>query len=165
MTGFLEFLALLLIGVFMLVGLLGVIIPIIPGTLLIWLGAIIYALVFGIESLGWPAFVFISLLGLFTGTADLWLPLLGAKTRGMSKRAMLLGGVGALIGTFILPLIGTIIGYMIGLILGEYDKRGDWDEARKAGLGGLADWGVATAVQLVGGFIMIFIFLMGVILN
>lgn len=165
MDGLLEILLLLLVGLCMLVGLVGVIIPIIPGALLIWLGVVVYAFGFGIEAIGWPSFILISLLGLFAGTADLWLPLVGAKTRGLSKRALLLGSIGAIIGTFVLPLIGTIIGYMLGLLAGEYNKHGDWELAKKRSLGGLADWGVATAVQLAGGLIMIFIFLISVTLN
>ena len=86
------------------------------------------------------------------------MPLLGAKTVGASLRAMVYGTIGAIIGTFIAPLLGTLIGYAGGILLGEYQVRGDWQEALKASLGGLAGWGLATAVQLGGGILILIIF-------
>ncbi len=150
---------------FIVVGIIGTLIPVIPGTLLIWLGTAVYVWHVGIAAFGaWP-FALISLLALVTGTADLWLPLLGAKTGGASWRAMLLGTLGAILGTFLLPIpiVGTVAGYIGGLILGEYQKYGDWEQARKAGLRGLASWGVATAVQAGGGILILAIFIIRVL--
>ena len=153
-----------LIVAIMILGIIGVIIPIIPGTLLIWLSITLYVWSKGMAVLGWGSFVLITLIALVTGTADLWLPLLGAKSGGASKRALLLGGIGALLGTFMFPVLGTIVGYALGLLLGEYHKRGDWLEARRASLGGVAGWGVATAIQLGGGLLMLLIFVVRVLL-
>jgi hypothetical protein len=142
----------------MILGLVGIIVPLLPGSLLIWLAALVYVIVTGFSSLSLPAFLVITLIALVTGTADLWLPLLGAQKGGASKRSLVFGVAGAIIGTFIAPLLGTIIGYAVGILLGEYHKRGDWNAAFKASLGGVAGWGVATAVQLGGGLLMIAIF-------
>ncbi len=143
---------------FMVIGLVGVVIPILPGTLLVWLAAVIYALVSGIDSMGWGAFIILNIVGLFTGTADLWLPLLGAKSTGASKRSMLLGLIGMIVGTMIMPLVGTVVGYGIGILLGEYHKQPDWNKAIHAALGGMAGWGVATIIQFGGALLMIIIF-------
>jgi uncharacterized protein YqgC (DUF456 family) len=139
-------------------GLIGTVVPMIPGSLLIWVAVLVYVLVNGMASVGWLAFIFISLIALATGTADLWMPLLGAKKVGASLRAMVYGTIGAIIGTFFAPLLGTLVGYAGGILLGEYQKRGDWEEAFKVSLGGLAGWGLATAVQLGGGLLILAIF-------
>lgn len=139
-------------------GLIGTVVPMIPGSLLIWVAVLVYVLVNGMASVGWLAFIFITLLAVATGTADLWMPLLGAKKVGASLRAMVYGTIGAIIGTFFAPLLGTLIGYAGGILLGEYQKRGDWNEAFKVSLGGLAGWGLATAVQLGGGILILLIF-------
>ena len=76
---------------------------------------------------------------------------------------MLIGMVGALVGSFILPIIGTIAGYIGGLLLGEYWQHGDWEIAKKAGIGGLAGWGIATIIQFIGGIFIFVIFLWQVI--
>ena len=148
-----------LIVAFIVFGLIGIIVPMIPGTLLIWIAVLIYELVNGFSALGVPVFAMITVLALVTGLADLWLPLLGAKAVGASKRAVLLGALGSLIGTFIAPLLGTIAGYAIGILVGEYHKRGDWHDAFRASVGGVAGWGVATGVQLGGGLLILAIFL------
>ena len=143
---------------FMIIGLIGVIVPVLPGTILIWFVAVMYALVVGIDSMGWSAFIALNIIGLFAGTADLWLPLLGAKTTGASKRSMFLGVIGMIIGTMIMPLIGTVVGYGLGILLGEYHKVRDVNKAIHAALGGMAGWGIATIIQFSGGVVMIIIF-------
>ena len=165
MSGIAQILAFALAVVFMVVGLIGTIIPILPGTLLILLSALGYAIYAGPESVGWGTLAFLTLIGLIAGTADMWLPLLGAKTQGASKRAMFFGAVGAVIGTVVIPIpiLGTVIGYAVGILLGEYHKRQDWEEAKKASLGGVAGWGVATAVQIGAGIFMIIVFIIAVL--
>ena len=153
------------ITAFMVLGIIGTIIPIIPGTLLIWMGVLVYAWHIGFSTFGIGLFLLLSLIAIITGTADLWLPLLGAKGSGASKRALLFGTIGALLGTFLIPIpvIGTIGGYVLGLLLGEYQKHGDWELAKKAGWSGLAGWGLATAVQLGGGILMLLIFVIHIL--
>ena len=148
-----------LIVIFIILGIIGIIVPLLPGIVLIYMAVLTYVWAYGMETLGWASFIIITLIALVTGTSDLWMSLLGAKTGGASGRAMLYGTIGAVVGSFFAPLIGTLIGYAVGLLLGEYQKRGDWAAAWKASAGGLAGWGVATAVQLGGGLIILAIFL------
>lgn len=147
---------------FMLLGLVGVLIPLLPGSLLIWLTVVLYALVErlnGYAAIDPLTLVAITLISLVTGLADLWLPLLGGKVSGSSTRALLFGVAGAIIGTFLLPLLGSIIGYAVGILLGEYQKHRNWDRALRAGAGGLAGWGIGTATQMGGGLLVIIIFI------
>lgn len=147
-----------LVVAFIVLGLIGIVIPMVPGTLLIWLAVLIYGLATDFSTISTGVFILLTLIAFVTGTADLWMPFLGAKTVGASGRAIVLGTVGALVGTFIAPLLGTVIGYAAGILLGEYWKRGEWREALKASAGGLAGWGIATAVQLGGGLLLLLIF-------
>lgn len=146
---------------FILVGVVGTIIPLLPGTLLIWLTILFYTIAeraSGFAAIDPLTFIVLTIIALVTGLADVWLPLVGAQKRGASRRSMMLGIVGSLIGTILLPLLGTIIGYVVGVLLGEYHKFRDWDRAVRAGLGGLAGWGIGTAIQLGGGLLMFLIF-------
>ena len=154
-TGFVIFLLLL--------SLVGTLIPIIPGVLLMWVIVLIYAWVDGFTAVSTTSVIIISLIALFTGTSDIWLTLFGTKKGGASIKSMLIGMVGALGGSFILPIIGTIAGYIGGLLLGEYWQHGDWEIAKKAGIGGLAGWGIATIIQFIGGIFIFVIFLWQVI--
>lgn len=143
----------------LLLSLVGTLIPIIPGVLLMWLIIFIYALVDGFTAVSTASFIIISLIALITGTSDIWLTLFGTKKGGASVKSMLIGMAGAVVGSFIFPIIGTIAGYIGGLLLGEYWQHGDWEIAKKAGLGGLAGWGIATVIQFIGGIFILIIFL------
>ena len=143
----------------MIIGWLGILIPIIPGIFVIWIGLALYAWQTNFEVIGVPLFAVLSLMILFAASTDLWLPLFGAKKSGAAKRALLFGTIGAIVGSFILPLIGTIIGLALGMLLGEYHKRRDWDTAVKASWGGVKGWGIAAAIQLVSGALVIIAFI------
>jgi uncharacterized protein YqgC (DUF456 family) len=147
---------------FLLLGLVGVVVPLIPGSLLIWLTVLLYTLferfISGSGAIDPITFTVITIIALVTGLADFWMPLLGARVSGSSRRALLFGFVGAIIGTFFFPLVGSIVGYAAGILLGEYQKYGEWERALRAGVGGLAGWGVATALQLGGALLIVIIF-------
>jgi uncharacterized protein YqgC (DUF456 family) len=150
----------------MLLGLVGIIVPVLPGTIIIWLSVLAYAIVEGFEAIDWVTFSVLSIIALLTGTADIWMALLGAKTGGASGRSILYGIVGAIAGFFLLgallPVIGSlfggVIGYALGVLAGQYHKHQDWNLAIKASVGGLAGWGIATIMQLAGGVLILMIF-------
>jgi uncharacterized protein YqgC (DUF456 family) len=147
----------------LLLSLVGTLIPIIPGVLLMWVIVFIYALVDGFSAVSTASVIVISLIALVTGTSDIWLTLFGAKKGGASVKSMLIGTAGAVVGSFVFPIVGTIAGYIAGLLLGEYWQHGDWEIAKKAGFGGLAGWGIATVIQFIGGIFIFVIFLWQVI--
>ena len=151
----------------MLVGLIGIVVPILPGTVLIWLGVLAYALLESFQAIDWMTFIVLTLIALVTGTADVWLALLGAKTGGASFWTLVYGMIGGVVGFFLfgalLPIVGNlfggIIGYALGILIGQYQKHRDWNLALKASFGGIVGWGIATVVQFAGGILMIIIFI------
>lgn len=153
--------------VFLIIGLVGIIVPILPGIVLIWLTVLAYAIVERFEAIDPITFFVISLIALISGTSDLWMTFLGAKTSGASVRAMVLGFLGGILGFFLLgsfiPIIGSLVGgifgYSIGVLIGQYHKYRDWNLAFKASVGGVVGWGVATIIQVVAGIIIIMIFI------
>lgn len=165
-----ELLNALLFGlaiIFMIIGMIGILVPILPGTLLIWLTVLAFAIVEGFQAIDAVTFTFITLIALITGTADLWLSLLGSKKGGASWQAMLVGIFGSIVGFFLLGsllpvignLIGGIVGYSAGVLVGQYVKYREWGIAFKATVGGIVGWGIATIMQLVGGLLMMIIFI------
>jgi uncharacterized protein YqgC (DUF456 family) len=151
---------------FILIGVIGVVIPILPGIFLVWLSVLIYAIFEGFSAIDPLTFAFITLIAIVAGTADIWMALFGAKTGGASVISLIYGVVGAVIGFFVVgaiaPIIGSlfggIIGYSAGVLLGQYQKQRDWNLAIRASLGGLAGWGVATILQLGASFLILAIF-------
>ncbi|HMT21296.1 MAG TPA: DUF456 domain-containing protein [Promineifilum sp.] len=140
------------------VGLVGTILPIIPGLIIIWLAALYYAAVIvGFDVFSPWVFVLITLISLAAGTSNIWLAALGARTTGASWRTLVIGFIGAIAGTFLLPipLVGTIVGYAAGLVLAEYARLRELQPAIKAALGGVVGLGVSTIVEFIGALLMI----------
>lgn len=152
----------------MVVGVVGTIIPIVPGLLLVWLTVVGYAILEEFAAIDWITLTVLTIIALVAGTADIWLTAFGAKQTGASRRAMFLGFVGSIIGllifTILVPipifgsLIGSVVGYAVGILLGQYHKHRDWRTAVRASLGGVAGWGVATVFQFGGSVLILILF-------
>jgi len=158
MTLFLQSLGFGLAVLLMLLGVIGVIVPLVPGTLLVWMTVLVYAWLEGFAAIDGVTFAVISVLAIVTGTADLWMPLLGARASGASWQSMLGGTIGSLLGLIFFSLPGALAGYAVGLILGEYLRIRDWQLAFRASLGGLAGFGLSTLVQLGGAILILLVF-------
>ena len=142
----------------MLVGLIGTVLPIIPGTILIFAGALLYSLVDGFQVVGWPALVVLGVLAAVATTADLWASSIGAKIGGASGWSVVIGMLAGLVGFVVFNLPGAIIGAIAGVLLTEIVRVGDWRQALKAGSGWVVGWILSTVVQLGIGLIMVAIF-------
>jgi uncharacterized protein YqgC (DUF456 family) len=138
-----------------LVGLIGTVLPIIPGTILIFAGALLYALVDGFQVVGWPTLIVLGVLTAVATTADLWASSVGAKIGGASAWSVVIGLLAGLVGFVVLNLAGAIIGAILGVLLTEIVRVGDWRQALKAGSGWVVGWILSTVVQLGIGLIMV----------
>jgi uncharacterized protein len=161
----LETLGVGLVFAFMLIGFIGAFVPLLPGTLFVWLTVLVYSVVTRFTLIEPSTFVFITVIAFVTGTADIWLSLIGAKVGGANPKSLLWGACGAVIGFIIFNLLGALIGYALGIIGSEYRRGRDWRLALKASVGGVIGWGVSTAVEAGGALIIILIFIWKVMLS
>ncbi len=122
----------------MLIGLLGVVLPLLPGTPLAWLGFFIYAWYTGFEEIS------ITLILVFLGLVflsiimDFVAPLIGAKTYRASKFGILGVFVGGFVGAITFGPIGIIFGPILGAFLGELYSKKNFGQALKSALGAFA---------------------------
>jgi len=150
-----ETLITIVAGVVMLVGLAGVVLPVLPGAILIWGAALGYGLLAGWGDSGPWLFALITLLGLSGLGAEIWVTGTGAKMAGASVWSLLAGlGLG-LVGLVFGSLPGLLAGLVLGTLAVEYWRRKDWDQAVKSSLGTLAGYGLSYGVKLVIGLMMI----------
>ena len=149
----------------MLVGLIGTVLPVIPGTIVIFVAALAFALLEGLHTVGWPTLVVLGLLTIVATTADIWATSVGAKIGGASGWSVLVGLAGGVVGFFLFTLPGAIIGAVAGVLLVEIARLRDWRQALKAGSGWMVGWLLATVVQLGIGLIMVAIFIWQVVLG
>jgi uncharacterized protein YqgC (DUF456 family) len=158
---FLDALSFGIAVVSILIGVIGIVLPVLPGMIWVWISLFAFAWYTDFMVVTPWVFAILTLIALVTGSSNIWLPYLGAKKTGAAKRAIFLGVIGAIIGTFVIPipLLGTVIGYAVGIIIGELLKHRDLQVAIKASLGGVAGWGIATVVELSGALTILIVFL------
>jgi uncharacterized protein len=140
----------------MLVGLFGLIIPLFPGILVIWLGALGYGLVVGFGTVGTIFFILITLSMLAGVTVDNVLMGVGARKGGASWWSIILGMVAGVAGTLLVPPIGGLIAAPLTVFLLEYLRVGDWSKVFTAMRGLAAGWGLSFLARFGIGLLMIF---------
>ena len=144
------------------VGLIGTVLPILPGTTIILAGAVIHRMMLGPEkSIGWPTIGVLVLLTLATYALDFLGSYFGAKYFGATKWGTFGAIIGALIGLFF-GIIGLFVGPVIGAIAGEFIAGKRMIAAGKAGWGSLLGNLGGMIGKLVIALAMIAIFLMTV---
>jgi uncharacterized protein YqgC (DUF456 family) len=143
----------------MLVGLAGVILPVLPGIPLVWLGLFIYAIFTGFDSISVTAVVVFFIIMLLTLVLDFLAPILGAKKYKATKVGMLGAFLGLMIGLFTLGFWGVILGPFLGALLGELIASRKPVTALKAALGTFIGFVFGTLLRLVVGLTMIGFFI------
>lgn len=154
--------ATIITAVIMLVGIVGSVLPFVPGPPLIWLGALYYAWRTDWQVIGWPVLVLLLVLALVGGTADWWMGYLGASTGGASIWATLASMVGGIAGFFVFNLPGMLLGSIGAIALVEYSRHRDWRKTLRAGGGYLVGSLLAAVVEVVIALVMIGIFVAAV---
>jgi uncharacterized protein len=153
----------LLAIVLVIVGLAGVVLPGLPGHLLILAGLVLAAWADGFARVGMPTLAVIGALALASYVIDFLATVLGARHIGASTRAMTGAALGTLLGVF-MGLPGMIVGPFLGAVLGELTVRGDLLQAGKAGVAAWIGFAVGTAVKVATAFVMIAVFLAAIAL-
>jgi uncharacterized protein YqgC (DUF456 family) len=143
-------------------GLIGTVLPVIPGTTIILAAAIIHRMMLGAEkSIGWRSIAILLLLTLATYALDFLSGYVGAKYFGATKWGMFGAVIGALVG-IVFGIIGLFIGPVIGAITGEFIAGKKLIDAGRAGWGSLLGNLGGIISKLVIALVMIAIFLMAV---
>ena len=144
----------LLAALIVVVGLVGTILPVIPGALLVFGGLFLAAWAEDFTHVGWIAISIIGVLGALSWVVDFVASVHGAKRLGASPLALLgatLGGIG---GIF-LGIAGMILGPFVGAVIGELLARGGPAKAAKVGLGTWLGLIVAAVLKVFLAFMMI----------
>lgn len=147
----------LLALVLIVVGLAGVVLPVIPGAPLLFIGLVIAAWAEDFQYVGLWTLVGLAVLAALTYGVDLWATMFGVKKFGASRRAVIGAVIGSIIGVF-LGLPGVLFGPFIGAVIGELLARRDLHAATRAGLGATIGLALGAALKLALAFTMIGVF-------
>jgi uncharacterized protein YqgC (DUF456 family) len=147
----------LLAAALVVVGVIGTVLPAIPGAPLVFLGLLVAAWADRFEKVGWFTLSVLGILTALTFVVDFMAASLGAKRVGASWAALAGAVVGTIVGLFF-SIPGLILGPFVGAVIGEYATRRDWAQAGKVGVGTWVGMLIAVAGKLALIFAMVGIF-------
>ena len=120
--------------VFLIIGIIGCVLPILPGPPLSWLALLL--LHFTTQHQFSNRFLIIwAIIAVLVTIVDNIIPILGTKKYGGSKKAVWGSMIGLTIGLFVFPPIGLIIGAFAGAVIGELIDGKETSHALKSGFG------------------------------
>ncbi len=164
-------------------GLLGSVLPGLPGVPLIFISALVYAILTDFASVGWPIIVLLGVFAAIAFVADFIATTYGARRFGASNWGTVGGAVGGLVGTLagalvfgIGALFGLIFGTIGGVFLGEYLRRQrepareneepgrwDWRRASRAAGGVLVGYVASAVIQGILGVASVIAFVLALV--
>jgi uncharacterized protein YqgC (DUF456 family) len=141
--------------VIMLVGLFGLIVPIFPGIVVIWLAVLGYGVVTGFNTLGWVLFAVITILLVVGVTIDNVLMGAQAHKEGAAWSSLALAMLAGILGTIFFPPLGGIIAAPLVVLLLEYLRQRDFNKALRTLRGLAIGWGTSFVARFFIGLVMI----------
>jgi uncharacterized protein YqgC (DUF456 family) len=151
-----DYILLILGIIMMIVGIIGCLVPVLPGPPLSYLGLIMLHLSkFGQFSKS--VLIALAAVTIVVTILDYIVPIWGTRRFGGSKYGMRGATVGLVIGLFLGP-VGIIVGPLIGAIVGELIFKDDMKYALKAGFGSLLGFLTGIGLKLAASFVMTFYF-------
>lgn len=146
-----------------LLGLIGVVLPALPGLPLVYAGMLLAAWADGFERIGVWTLVALGVLTVLSLAVDLAATAMGAKRVGASRLALLGAAIGTVVGLFF-SLVGVFVAPFIGAVIGELIHRrklakADLGHATKVGLGTWLGILFGVVLKLALAFAMIGLFL------
>lgn len=141
-----------------LLGLAGTVLPVLPGTLLVWGGVLLGAWIDDFTRVSIGTMVVITVLAVLAWGLDFVAGLMGAKRAGASKWALIGAAVGTVVGIF-MGLVGVLFMPLVGAAVGEYWAQKDQQRAAKVAFATWLGLMIGMLAKVVLSFVMVGIFL------
>ena len=145
------------------VGLVGTVLPLLPGTVLVWGGIVLGAWIDDFARVGSTTVVVVSMLAVLAWVLDYVAGLMGAQKAGASKQALLGAAVGTVVGLF-MGLVGVLFMPLVGAAMGEYVARKDQNRAVKVGVATWVGIMLGLIAKVVLAFMMVGIFVVALLI-
>ena len=137
------------VGLAVLVGLVGIVVPVLPGTVLILMAVLVWTVSTG-STTGWLVFGAVALFLAGGAVVKYALPGRRLRTADVPTRTIVAGGVLGLVGFFVIPVVGLLVGFVLGVYLSELQRVGAdraWPTTRAA----LGAAGLSMLIELAAG--------------
>ncbi len=146
-------------AILVIIGFAGLVLPALPGMVLIFCGLVVAAWAEHFVYVGWKTITFLALLTLFAWLIDLLSGILGAKKFGAGRSALIGATIGAVCGMFF-GIPGIVAGPFFGAFTGELIARRGFKDAGLAAIGTWVGLVAGSAMKIAVAFIMLGLFIL-----
>lgn len=134
------------------VGLVGILVPLLPGTVLVFGAIAVWAFVER-TTVAWVTLgVVVVLLGATLLVKYLW-PMRRMRSADVRTSSLVAGAVLGIIGFFVVPVVGLVIGFVLGVYLAELAKRHDQRLAWTSTVHAIKGVALSVGVELAGALL------------
>jgi uncharacterized protein len=153
---------LFLVALAIVVGLIGIVLPVLPGSLLILAAILVWAFAEGGRT-GWAVGgLAIVLIGASQALKYL-VPSRSLRSGGIPNSTLVIGTLLGVIGFFVVPIVGLPIGFVGGVYLAEWRRHADPSAAWRATVVALKAVGVSILIELAGALLATGVWIAGVV--
>jgi uncharacterized protein YqgC (DUF456 family) len=152
-----------LVALAVLVGLVGIVVPVLPGSVLI-LGAVLVWSIENGSATAWGVFAVVAALLVVGAVVKYAVPGRRLKANGVPQRTLLLGAALGVVGFFVVPVVGLVLGFVLGVYLAEIQRVGReaaWPSTTHA----LKAVGVSMLIELAAGLLAALTWFAGTLLT
>jgi uncharacterized protein YqgC (DUF456 family) len=153
-----------LAGLAIVVGVFGVIVPVLPGLVLCWLGVLLWAAFTEHRAGKWVVLALVTLIAAAGIVVKYLWPGRNLRRGGVPNRSLFAGGLLGLVGFFVIPVVGLVIGFVLGVWLAERVRLGDARRAWPSTKHALKAAGLAMLIELGAGLSILVVWLAGLAL-
>jgi uncharacterized protein YqgC (DUF456 family) len=141
----------LLVGLAIVVGILGILLPVLPGSLLI-LGAVLVWAVDQGSNASWVVFALVTVLLVVGAIVKYVVPGRNLRATGVPNRSLVAGGLLGIAGFFVVPVLGLVLGFVLGVYLAETQRVGR-ESSGASTRAALRAVGLSILIELLAGLL------------
>ena len=136
----------MVVGLVVLVGVVGVVVPLLPGSVLILLAVLAWSAERA-TGFAWAVFVLVTTWLAAGAVVKYVVPGRRLRTSGVPNRSLVAGGLLAIVGFFVIPVVGLVVGFVLGVYLSESRRLGA-RRARASTRSALGAVGLSLLIEL-----------------
>jgi uncharacterized protein YqgC (DUF456 family) len=148
-VGAVNSVATFLVGVAIFVGILGIVVPVLPGALLSLAAILIWALEVQ-SATGWTVLAAAVVLIGASQVVKYIVPERRLRESGVPRRSMFVGVVLGIVGFFLIPVVGMFVGFPVGVYASERQRLGSHDPAWTSTKHALRATGLSILIEFIG---------------
>lgn len=149
------------IGLLIALGIVGIVVPLLPGTLLVAGAVLVWAWVTG-GTAAWVVFAVVAGLLLVGAVVKYAVPGRRLNQSGVPASTLAAGGVLGVVGFFVIPVVGLVVGFVGGVYLAERHRLGA-EAAGRSTIGALKAVGLSIVIELAAAILAAFTWVVGVV--